>query len=78
VVVIPGLPKLELLRRLPLLYTGKHLELPDVRCLRGRRLEAEPAAGAVCYTEIDGEPLGTLPAAYEVVPGAITLLGAGA
>jgi YegS/Rv2252/BmrU family lipid kinase len=74
VVVIPDLPKLELLRRLPLLYSGAHLDLPSVRRLRGRRLEAESRAGAV-YTEIDGEPLGTLPAAYEIVPGAITLLG---
>jgi diacylglycerol kinase family enzyme len=27
------------------------------------------------YTEIDGEPLGTLPASYEIVPKAITLVG---
>jgi predicted deacetylase len=45
--------------------------------LRGRRLEAEAAPGIV-YTEIDGEPLGTLPASYEIVPGAITLVGTGA
>ena len=77
VVIIPDIPKLELLRRLPLLYSGKHLELPNVRCLRGRRLEADAAPGIV-YTEIDGEPLGTLPASYEIVPGAITLVGVGA
>jgi diacylglycerol kinase (ATP) len=75
VVIIPDLSKLELLRRLPLLYTGAHLDVPSVRCLRGRRLEAEAAPGSV-HTEIDGECLGTLPACYEIVPGAITLVGA--
>jgi len=76
VVAIPGLPKHELLRRLPLLYSGAHVDLPQVRSLRGRVLEAEALDGEA-WTEIDGEPLGTLPARYEVVPGAITLLGAG-
>ncbi len=74
VVIIPDLPKLELLRRMPLLYSGAHLDLPVVRCLRGRRLEAEAAPGSV-FTEIDGEPLGTLPASYEIAPKAITLVG---
>jgi len=74
VVIIPDLPKLELLRRFPLLYSGAHLDLASVRCLRGRCLEAEAAPGSV-YTEIDGEPLGMLPARYEIVPGAITLVG---
>ncbi len=74
VVIIPDVPKATLLRRLPLLYSGAHLDLPDVRCLRGRRLEAEAAPGSV-WTEIDGEPLGMLPASYEIVPGAVTLVG---
>ncbi len=74
VVVIPDVPKLELLRRLPLLYSGAHLDLPSVKSFRGRRLEAEATPGSV-PTEIDGEPLGSLPACYEIVPGAITLVG---
>ena len=28
--------------------------------------------------EVDGEPLGTLPASFELLPGAITLVGVGA
>ncbi len=74
VVIIPDIPKLELVRRLPLLYSGAHIGIPGVRSLRGRRLDAE-ASGGLVYTEIDGEPLGTLPASYEIVPGAVTLVG---
>jgi len=74
VVIVGDVSKAELLWRLPQLYRGTHVGLPNVRSLRGRRLEADAAAGSV-WTEIDGEPLGTLPAAYEIVPGAITLVG---
>lgn len=74
VVIIGDVSKAELLRRLPLLYRGAHVGLPNVRSLRGRRLEADAAPGGV-WTEIDGEPLGTLPAAYEILPGAVTLAG---
>ncbi len=74
VVIVPDLPKLELLWKLPGLYTGAHLRDPAVRSFRGRVLEAEAEAGSV-RTEIDGEPLGFLPARYEVLPGAVTLLG---
>ncbi len=74
VVIVGDVSKAELLWRLPLLYRGAHVGLPNVRSLRGRRLEADAAPGSV-WTEIDGEPLGMLPAAYEIVPGAITLVG---
>lgn len=74
VVIIGDLSKAELLRRLPLLYRGTHVGQPSVRSLRGRRLEAIAEPGLV-WTEIDGEPLGTLPATYEIVPAAITLVG---
>lgn len=74
VVIVQDASKLTLLRKLPGFYSGAHLDDPLVRCLRGRCLEAEAAPGDV-VTEIDGEPLGTLPARYEIVPGAITLVG---
>ncbi|CAG0952645.1 diacylglycerol kinase (ATP) [Myxococcaceae bacterium] len=74
VVIVDDLPKLVLLAKLPSLYGGRHLADPAVRSLRGRCLEAFAASRDV-YTEIDGEPLGTLPARYEIVPRAITLVG---
>ena len=77
VVVVSGLTKSQLLRRLPRLYRGTHLGIPGVSFARCRRLDALsrlPEAGSV-FTEVDGEPLGVLPASYEVLPGAVTLLG---
>jgi YegS/Rv2252/BmrU family lipid kinase len=77
VVVVSGLKRRELLRRLPRLYRGTHLEVPGVFFARCRRLDAVPlpAASGPVFTEVDGEPLGVLPASYEVLPGAVTLLG---
>jgi len=75
VVVVPDLPKLRLLAALPTLYRGTHLRVPGVLERRGRRLEAE-AGEARVETELDGEPLGVLPACYEVLPGAVRVLGA--
>ena len=75
VVVVPDLSKGRLLAALHTLYRGTHLGVPGVLERRGRRLEAEPLEDAV-VTELDGEPLGILPACYEVLPGAVRVLGA--
>jgi YegS/Rv2252/BmrU family lipid kinase len=75
VVVLSQLPKLALLARLPLVYRGAHLRDPAVRIHRGRVVAAEAAPGRVGL-ELDGEPLGCLPATFELLPGALRLLGA--
>ena len=75
VVVVPGFSKIRLLRELPRIYRGTHLEVPEVSLHRGQRIEAGAAPGRV-WVEIDGEPLGTLPARIEVLPAAISVLGA--
>jgi YegS/Rv2252/BmrU family lipid kinase len=74
VVVIPGFSKARLLRELPRIYRGTHLDVPEVSFHRGQRVEAEAAPGRV-WVEVDGEPLGTLPASIEVLPNAISVLG---
>jgi YegS/Rv2252/BmrU family lipid kinase len=66
----------KLLRHLPGFYRGTHVGVPGVRIQRGRVLEAE-APGARVWIDVDGEPLGVLPARFEIVPGAISFLGAG-
>jgi YegS/Rv2252/BmrU family lipid kinase len=77
VVVLSEVPKLDLLRKLPLVYRGTHLRDPAVKLYRGRLIEAEAAPGQVAL-ELDGEPLGALPATFELLPRALRLLGAAA
>jgi YegS/Rv2252/BmrU family lipid kinase len=77
VIVIPGFSKLRLLAELPRIYRGSHPGVAGVLSLRGRILEAEPLSPEPPWVEIDGEPLGRLPARFEVLPGALTWVGGG-
>ncbi|MBW2289144.1 MAG: diacylglycerol kinase family lipid kinase [Deltaproteobacteria bacterium] len=76
VVLIPEHPKLKLISKLPLLYSGRHLGDPICSFLRGREIEAEAEPGTVLL-DIDGEPLGSLPARIEIMPQALWLIGSG-
>ncbi len=75
-VLITDLSKPRLLANLPSLYRGTHLSHPFTIHRRGKRLDAE-ALGDPVWLDVDGEPLGTLPASIEVVPESVTLLGLG-
>jgi diacylglycerol kinase family enzyme len=76
VVWIRGSSRAKLVRKLPLLYQGRHVGLPEVSVRRGTVVEAEPARpDADVRIEIDGEPLGGLPVRFELLPGALTLCG---
>ncbi len=74
VVVTRAAPMSQLVAHLPRIYSGRHLESPEVSCFRGRVIEAESLAEDVLL-EIDGESLGRLPLRIEVLPGAVALLG---
>jgi diacylglycerol kinase (ATP) len=74
VVWIPRLSKLRLLTRLGLIYRGRHLGEPEIGHRCGRIVEMEAVAGTVPL-ELDGEPVGTLPARVEVLPSALTVVG---
>jgi YegS/Rv2252/BmrU family lipid kinase len=74
VVIVGALGKARLLARLPAVYRGTYLRDPAVEVHRGRIIEADAPPGEVSL-EIDGEPLGTLPARIEVLPGALQLIG---
>jgi diacylglycerol kinase family enzyme len=65
--------KLRLLRRFPLLYSGRHVGLTEVSQQRGVVVEA--TSDAEVWLEIDGEPLGRVPARFECLPGALRLRG---
>jgi diacylglycerol kinase (ATP) len=79
VVVIEAASRLALMRSLPKVYDGAHVDLPEVTVLTGKRVELRasppvPVGG-------DGEPLGRLPslsedpAVVEVLPGALSVIG---
>ncbi len=64
------------LRRIPLVYGGRHLRLDTVAHARGRRVEVEWSgeAAEAPRVELDGEPSGAAPARFEVVPRALRVL----
>jgi YegS/Rv2252/BmrU family lipid kinase len=62
-----------LLRKFPLIYSGRHLALDEVTQHRGVVVEASSSADL--WLEIDGEPLGRAPARFECMPGALRLRG---
>ena len=84
VVVIEAAGRLDLIRSLPKVYDGRHVALPEVTVLTGRRIELAADGRAPVPAGGDGEPLGVLPglsgapAVLEVLPGALALAGVGA
>lgn len=54
-----------------LLYSGAHLDHPNVSVYRGRTIEAKPLSNAPIYLDVEGEAPGSLPATFEVVPNAL-------
>jgi len=76
-VVVEALPKRRLVGLLARSYRGRHLDDAAVHFQRGRVVEAEARPGRV-WLDVDGEALGTLPARFEVLPGAIEVRGVAA
>ena len=63
--------KLDYVRGLPKVYKGRHVPHPRIREERARevKIECDPAA----LIEADGEVLGTTPATFRILPGALRL-----
>jgi diacylglycerol kinase family enzyme len=78
VIVIEAATRRGLIRALPKVYDGSHVDLPEVHVLRGRSVEVSGRPGVPVGG--DGEPLGHLPAdpsspaVVDLMPGALTLL----
>jgi YegS/Rv2252/BmrU family lipid kinase len=71
VVLIGDVSKLDFVTTAPKLYSGRYLSHPKVELLRSSRVTitaAEPLP-----LEVDGEPTGTTPAHFEIVPSALRL-----
>ena len=69
VVLIGDVGKLDFLTTAPKIYKGAHVRHPKVEVLRSTRVEVD--AGEHLPIEVEGEQVGTTPAPFEVVPGAL-------
>jgi diacylglycerol kinase (ATP) len=80
IVVIEAASKLALMRSLPKVYDGAHVDLPEVTVLTGKRVELRADANRPVAVGGDGEPLGQLPAladdpaVVEVRPGVLAVI----
>jgi len=69
IVVIGDVSKLDFVTTSPKLYKGGHVGHPRVEVLRSAWLEVDAARPLL--VELEGEPVGTTPARFEVVPRAL-------
>jgi YegS/Rv2252/BmrU family lipid kinase len=71
VILIGDIGKLDFLTTAPKIYKGKHVTHPKVEVVRSSRVEID--AGEHLPIEVEGEQIGSTPATFEVVPGALRL-----
>jgi len=69
IVLIGDVNKLDFLTTAPKLYSGRYLSHPKVELLRSPSVAID--AAEPLPLEVDGEPIGTTPARFEIVPRAI-------
>jgi diacylglycerol kinase (ATP) len=69
VVLIGDITKRDFVTTAPKIYKGTYLAHPKVEVLRSSAVAVE--AGEHLPIELDGEQVGTTPARFEVVPGAL-------
>ena len=69
VVLIGDIGKIDFLTTAPKIYKGRHVEHAKVEVVRSKRVEVD--AGERLPIEVEGEQVGTTPAVFEVVPGAL-------
>ncbi|SDO05387.1 diacylglycerol kinase [Klenkia soli] len=75
VTVVGPVSRRELVRTRPRLAAGTHVAHPAVEVLRAREVLVESTEALTTWA--DGEPVGPLPQRCTVVPGALSVLGAG-
>ena len=72
VIVLPASSRWSMVRRLPKVYEGKHIEMAGVTCFRGQSVTVEADCPVQAYG--DGELIGPLPRTATVRPAAIQVL----
>jgi len=72
VVIIGDIGKFELLKALPMVYKGTHINHPKVRMEQATRISIESSERVLVYA--DGELLGECPAAFWLMPAALSIV----
>jgi diacylglycerol kinase (ATP) len=72
IMILKAMSKFDLVKTFPKVFRGAHLDHPAVQMLRGRRIEV--AAERTMQVFGDGDHIGTLPATFEVLDGAIRVV----
>jgi len=72
VVVFGDMSKFEILKEFPTIYKGTHINHPKVSMKKATNVAIESAEPMLVYA--DGELLGECPAAFRVVPAALSLV----
>jgi diacylglycerol kinase (ATP) len=70
--IVEALSKTAFLRAFPRVFAGSHTTHPKVRMLRARTVKVEANRKVQVYA--DGERVGPLPAVFEVMPGALSVV----
>ncbi len=76
IVVVRGRSRLELLKALGLVYTGRHVGHPACAMFTGRLVNVDAPDGDVVGVELDGALAAQLPVRFEVLDRPITFHGA--
>jgi diacylglycerol kinase (ATP) len=72
VCIVHALSKGAFLRAFPRVFTGSHTTHPKVTMRTGTKVEVEADRRVLVYA--DGEPIGPLPAIFEIRPGALAVV----
>jgi len=72
VTILPDFSKPMLLRSLPKVYSGRHLEIEGVKYTRGKKISL--SSPELVLLEVDGEMPGQLPVEVEVLPLALRVI----
>lgn len=74
-VTIAHTARLRVLQSIPKLYSGRHVDMPEVDTYQVSEFRAESVnRGDVTFVETDGDIIGRLPAVFQVVPRALQIL----
>jgi diacylglycerol kinase (ATP) len=72
VTVIRNIGKIEIIRKLKILYDGTILSHPMIDGYKCRNIKV--SSDSILYTEADGESLGHTPAEFSIVPAGLTIV----